>query len=132
MSRRVTIALGLCAFVMALGVSVVAPDRTIFWYVIFGWSGLTATFCPMMILSLAWPRYNVYGAITSMISGIVSVPFFAFVVPALPGRASLLVHAEELAPSFLVSLLCGIVVTLLTRDERQQARATVAIVKGPA
>ena len=132
MSRRVTIALGLCAFVMALCVSVLAPDRTIFWYVIFGWSGLTATFCPMMILSLAWPRYNVYGAITSMISGIVSVPFFAFVVPALPGRASLLVHAEELAPSFLVSLLCGIVVTLLTRDERPLARVTVEIVKGPA
>ena len=82
----------------------------------------------MMILSLAWPRYNVYGAITSMVSGIVSIPFFAFVVPVLPGWASLLVHAEQLAPSFLVSLLCGIVATLLTRDEGPQERAAVGTV----
>jgi len=115
-SRYVTVILGVFALIIAWGVSLVAPDRTIFWYVIFGWSGLTATFCPMMILSLAWPSYNVYGAIASMISGIVSIPFFAFVVPLLPRWGSLLMHAEELAPSFLVSLLCGIVVTLLTRE----------------
>ena len=128
LSRRVTVILGVFALIIAWGVSLVSPDRTIFWYVIFGWSGLTATFCPMMILSLAWPRYNVYGAITSMVSGIVSIPFFAFVVPVLPGWASLLVHAEELAPSFLVSLLCGIVATLLTRGEGPQERAAVGTV----
>ncbi len=114
LSRRVTVGLGLVALAIAIVVSLVAPDRTIFWYVIFGFSGIAATFCPMMILSLAWPRYNVQGALASMISGIVAIPFFKFAVPLVPGWGPLLARAEELAPSFAVALLAGVVATLLT------------------
>ena len=39
LSRRVTLALALVALAVALSVAVLAPGRTIFWYVIFGWSG---------------------------------------------------------------------------------------------
>ncbi len=42
LSRRVTLVLAL----VALAVVRLAPGRTIFWYVIFGWSGIAATFCP--------------------------------------------------------------------------------------
>ena len=42
LSRRVTLVLAL----VALAVARLAPGRTIFWYVIFGWSGVAATFCP--------------------------------------------------------------------------------------
>ena len=118
LSRRVTVGLGLVALAIAIVVSLVAPDRTIFWYVIFGFSGIAATFCPMMILSLAWPRYNVHGALASMISGIVAIPFFKFAVPLVPGWGPLLARAEELAPSFAVALLAGVVATLLTSDGR--------------
>ena len=115
LSRRVTLGLGLVALAITCAVSVVAPDRTIFWYVIFGWSGITATFCPMMILSLAWPAYNVYGAMASMVSGIVAIPLFAFAVPLVPRWGPLLARAEELAPAFAISLIAGIVVTWATR-----------------
>ncbi len=114
LSRRITVGLGLVALAIAIAVSLIAPDRTIFWYVIFGFSGIAATFCPMMILSLAWPRYNVYGALASMISGIVAIPFFKFVLPLVPGWGPLIARAEELAPSFAVALLAGIAATLLT------------------
>ena len=44
--------------ILALGVSIVisiiSPTRTVFWFVIFGWSGIAATFCPVIILSIFW------------------------------------------------------------------------------
>ena len=114
LSRKVTLTLGLIALALSITVSVVSPDRTIFWYVIFGWSGIAATFCPMMILSLAWPRYNAAGALASMVTGLVAIPVFKFAVPLASGWGLLLARAEELAPSFLVGLVAGVVATLLT------------------
>ena len=99
----ITLGLGILALLIALAVSVIAPERTIFWYAIFGWSGIAATFCPMMILSLAWPRYNAYGALASMITGSAAIPLFKFALPLLPKWGPLLARAEELAPSFAES-----------------------------
>ena len=79
-----TLTLALVALAVSTTVSLIAPNRTIFWYVIFGWSGIAATFCPMMILALAWPRYNAPGALASMVAGIMAVPVFTFGVPYLP------------------------------------------------
>jgi Na+/proline symporter len=112
LSRRVTLALAFLALAMALTVSFVSPDRTVFWYVIFGWSGIAATFCPVIVLSLSWPRYNVRGALASMLTGAVCVPLFKFAVPEIPVWGPVISRAEELAPSFLLSLVAGVVVTL--------------------
>ena len=46
------------ALAIALGIALFVPGRTIFWFVIFGWSGIAATFCPVVILSIVWRRYN--------------------------------------------------------------------------
>ena len=127
LSRQVTLALGLLALAIALAVSVISPDRTIFWYIIFGWSGIAATFCPMMILALAWPRYNAYGALASMVAGIVAIPLFKFALPLIPRWGPLLARAEELAPSFAVScrswLAAGIVATWLTSTAHTRLEA---------
>ena len=114
MSRAVTLALSLLALGTALTVSLISPDRTIFWYAIFGWSGIAATFCPVIILSLAWPRYNVHGALASMLTGFFSIPLFKFAVPLVPVWGPVISLAEELAPAFLMALATGIVATLLT------------------
>lgn len=53
-SRRVT--LTLAGVALAMLVATLVPGRTIFWSNIFGWSGIAATFCPMMVLSLCWKR----------------------------------------------------------------------------
>lgn len=115
LSRRVTFALAAAALCVALAVSVVSPDRTIFWYAIFGWSGIAATFCPALILSLSWPRYHARGALASMVTGALCIPIFKFAVPLIPEWGPLLSKAEELLPSFLFSLLAGVVVTLMTK-----------------
>ena len=54
LSKKVTITLAILALVVALAVSVLSPTRTVFWFVIFGWSGIAATFCPVIILTIFW------------------------------------------------------------------------------
>ncbi|MBW1885799.1 MAG: sodium/proline symporter [Deltaproteobacteria bacterium] len=118
LSRSVTLALAVAALAVALAVSFASPNRTIFWYAIFGWSGIAATFCPAIILSLSWPRYNVRGAIASMLTGALCIPLFKFAVPSIPVWGPVISKAEELGPSFLISLLAGIAVTLAARSPR--------------
>ncbi len=112
LSRRVTLALAAAALAVALTVSFASPDRTIFWYAIFGWSGIAATFCPALILALSWRRYHVRGALASMVTGALCIPLFKFAVPLIPVWGPVISKAEELGPSFLLSLLAGVAVTL--------------------
>ncbi len=118
LSRRVTFVLALVALAGALTVSFVSPERTIFWYAIFGWSGIAATFCPALILALFWPRYHVRGALASMVTGALCIPLFKFAVPLIPVWGAVISKAEELGPSFLVSLVAGGVVTLASPPAR--------------
>ena len=99
---------------IALTVALVVPGRTIFWFVIFGWSGIAATFCPVILLSLFWIRYNACGALASMVTGFLCVPLFKFALPALPQWGPHIVELEEMAPSFLIALLAGALATRLS------------------
>ena len=122
MSRRATFILALLALLVALVVAVSTPNRTIFWFVIFGWSGIAATFCPTMILSLFWDGITARGALLAMITGFLSVPFFKFVAPNFPGVGPAFGALEELPPSFAVGLLVGVVASLLDRKGRERLR----------
>ena len=124
MSRRVTLALALIALSIAMSVATLAPNRTIFWYVIFGWSGITASFCPVIILSLTWQRYNAAGALASMLTGIVAVPIFSFWLPLVPSWGSVAAQTGELAPAFLMSTLTGVIATLVTTSQRGSSHLT--------
>jgi Na+/proline symporter len=122
LGRRVTFALAAVALVVAVAVAVAVPGRTVFWFVIFGWSGIAATFCPTMILSLWWERFTRRGALAAMVTGFVCVPVFKFLAPAIHPAFDAL---EELVPAFVASALAGIVVSL--RDlEGQRRLASVA------
>ncbi len=119
-SRATTVILAVIALIIALVVATTVPGRTVFWFVIFGWSGIAATFCPMIILSLFWRRVTARGALAAMIAGFVSVPFFKFAAPALPVVGAAFKALTELPPSFAVSAFAGIVFSLL--DPRGQKR----------
>ena len=84
LSKIVTVVIAILALIIALLVSVLSPDRTVFWFVIFGWSGIAATFVPVIILSLLWDGFTEKGAIASMIVGFLSVSIFKFIIPKLP------------------------------------------------
>ena len=119
LSRKVTFGLALGGLAVALGVAVTTPDRTVFWFVIFGWSGISATFCPVMILSLFWAGLTGRGVVAGMITGFFSVPLFKFVVSDLPGIGEFFSALSELPPSFALAFLVAIVVSLT--DKKGQA-----------
>ncbi|MCH8245928.1 MAG: sodium/proline symporter [Bacteroidetes bacterium] len=108
-SRIVTLAMAVAALALALTVSFLSPDRTIFWFVIFGWSGIAATFVPVMLLSLFWKGYTVRGVIASMITGFFSIPLFKFAIPAIPEIGIYFELMGEMAPSVICALAAGVV-----------------------
>ena len=132
-SRIATFALAMVALLIAVGVAIVMPDRTVFWFVIFGWSGISATFCPTMILSLFWPSMTRRGAVAAMVVGFACVPIFKFIAPHLPVVGDFFGTLEELPPAFFFSLLAGVLFSASdakgrarlreARDELRAARA---------
>ena len=115
LSRYATFALAIAALLIAVSVSLITPDRTVFWFVIFGWSGISATFCPTTILSLFWSRMTAKGAMAAMVAGFVGVPLFKFAAPALPGVGAFFETLGELPPAFLFSFVVGVVASLADR-----------------
>lgn len=120
-SRKVTVAMALAALAIAFSVAYFNEQRTVFWFVIFGWSGIAATFCPVMILSLFWKKYTEYGAIASMITGFLCVPLFKFVVPKIGGMAPIIDKLDVLFPSFLLAMLAGFIVSKLKPDKKLES-----------
>jgi len=120
LSRRVTMILALAALTVALLVAVVNQRQSVFWFVIFGWSGIAATFCPTIILSLAWPRFTARGALGAMVVGFLAVPLFKFGATALPVAGPYFAKLTELPPAFLLSGLVGLLLSLT--DSEGQAR----------
>ena len=107
LSRNVTLAMALIALATAMIVSVISPDRTIFWFAIFGWSGIAATFCPTIILSLFWKDFTENGAIAAMIAGFITVPVTKFILATNETFGIYFEKMDVMAPAFAVGLLAG-------------------------
>ena len=112
-SRWTTIIMALIALGIAVSIAYFSPDRQVFWVIIFGWSGIAATFCPVIILSLFWKNYSEQGAIASMISGFLCVPFVKFVLQDLDGLGIYFEKMDVLFPSFVVAMLIGVLFSKL-------------------
>lgn len=113
LSRRVTVVMALIALGIAMTVSVLSPDRTIFWFVIFGWSGIAATFCPTIILSLFWNGFTEKGAIAAMISGFITVPVTKFLLASHDSFGIYFENMDVMGPSFAMGLLAGVIASKL-------------------
>jgi len=96
------------------------PDRQVFWIMIFGWSGIAATFCPVIILSLFWDKYSEKGAIASMITGFISVILFKFVFANIKGIGVYLKELDVLAPSFALAMIVGYIVSKIFPTKNTQ------------
>jgi len=121
MSRIVTAILAFVALGIALFIALLTGRQGIFWYVIFGWSGIAATFCPTIILSLFWSGMTGRAAKCAMIAGFLAVPFFQFLAPQLPGIGPYFDVLEEMVPSFVVSAAVGVLVSLWDNRGRRAA-----------
>ncbi|MBL4603517.1 MAG: sodium/proline symporter [Emcibacteraceae bacterium] len=117
LSRWLTILFAALALGIALVISVVSPSRTIFWFVIFGWSGIAATFCPMVIMSLFWKGFTARGAIASMIAGFVMTILAKFLFSEMDGIGDYFVAMETMPPAFLFSFVVGYIVSIVKPDK---------------
>lgn len=120
-SRTVTIIMAVLALLIAMSIAVLSPDRQVFWVIIFGWSGIAATFCPVIILSLFWKEYSEKGAIASMIAGFISVVLFKFVFQELESVGSYFEALDVLAPSFAIAMIFGWIFSKLYPPRKDQA-----------
>lgn len=111
LSRNVTLLLAAIALILSFSVAVLSPTRTVFWFVIFGWSGIAASFCPSMILSIFWKGFNEKGAVVCMLTGFVSMVYIQFFGIHLPLVGPYLEALSPLPPSFLVAMLVGVIVS---------------------
>ena len=110
--RQVMMVARITLLVMFLFGIVVAFDQnsSIFQVVSYAWAGLGASFGPLMLTALYWRRTNKYGAIAGMISGTAMVLIWHNLIKPIGGVFAI----YELLPVFIVSLLCIVVVSLLT------------------
>lgn len=133
-SRRLTVVLALVALLIAMSIAVLTGRQGVFWYVIFGWSGIAATFCPTIILSLFWSGMTARGAKSAMITGFISVPIFQFIAPRLPVIGAYFDAIEELVPSFVISGFAGVVVSLMDKPGRAAVApiASISSAKEPS
>lgn len=120
--RRITVILAALALGLAVTVSVLSPERTIFWFVIFGWSGIAATFCPMIMMSLFWTRYTEKAAIASMLTGFSMTMVSKFVLQEMETIGPYFTALETMPPSFLSALIVGYFVTILWPDPALESR----------
>ena len=117
MCRRITIGLAILALTLAIVVSILSPNRTIFWFVIFGWAGIAATFCPMIILSLFWVKFTERAAIAAMITGFLMTIISKFVFQGLDSVGPYFTALETMPPSFFSALIVGYIVTIIWPDK---------------
>lgn len=124
-SRGSVAAVALIAYLLAIN-----PNNSIMGLVSNAWSGFGSAFGALVLLSLYWKRVNTAGAAAGIISGGLTVILWDYIPLAggqTPGAASGL---YSLAPGFAVSLLCIVVVSLLTKAPSQEIQDEFDLVVG--
>ncbi len=102
-TRLIIVGLTLLAMIFAL-----TNIRSIYSYVLnFAWSAMGASFGPIILLSLYYKGFNKWGALASLLTGSVFT-----VVWSMLGLSERIVYV--LVPAFFLSLLLGILFSLLT------------------
>jgi sodium/proline symporter len=115
MGKIITVIVGISAFWFSL-----SENRLIFWFVLFAWSGIGATFCPVMVLSLFWKRMTKAGAIAGMCSG-----FLITMIWAIFFKAS--TNLYEMVPGFFGAIIIIILASLLTQPPQNAAQDLEAV-----
>jgi sodium/proline symporter len=118
--------------VAAIGLVIAWNENSkIFDVVSFAWAGFGAAFGPLMLLSLFWKRTTAAGAVAGIISGGGMVFLWKLVFKVYLTDISPVFGLYELLPAFIFSLICIVVVSLISKapskeieDEFYRAKLT--------
>lgn len=105
LGRLLIILLAIVAFLIALN-----EHSSIFELVKYAWGGLGASFGPVILFSLYSKKLNKYGAVASIITGVVTTVVFKYGLSRLGG----IWQIYELIPGFLLSTLMLYVISYAT------------------
>jgi Na+/proline symporter len=92
-SRATILLLGLGAMLIALG-----ETRVIFWFVLFAWSGLGASFGPLILFTMYSKKVTRHGAMAGMVTG-----FLTTLIWKVTGLSDSVIY--ELVPAFFLATL---------------------------
>lgn len=108
LSRLSVLLLSVIAFIFAIP----GENSAIYFLVAFAWGGLAASFGPLIILSLWWKRTTKWGAITGMISGMITVFIWdkSGITSSMPSE----LIVPGMLPAFFISLLSIVIISLST------------------
>lgn len=110
LGRIATFAIAIIAIVIAWD-----PESSVMALVSDAWAGLGASFGPLIVMSLFWKRTNLPGAIAGLVSGAATVIVWDY-LPIVGGSTiASATGLYSLFVGFIVSLLCIIIVSLLTK-----------------
>jgi len=101
-SRGIVIVIAILSMILAL-----YGGSNIMGLVSYAWAGFGAAFGPLMILSLYWKKTTYYGAVASMFAGFLTVILWNTFLTGPTG-------IYELLPGFIIALIVGVVVSLVT------------------
>ena len=108
-SKITVLVIAVLAYLIALN-----PNSSIMGLVSNAWAGLGAAFGPTVLLSLYWKRTNFQGAVAGIVSGALTVVIWDY-LPIISGQTiGAVTGLYSLAVGFAVSLICIVVVSLVT------------------
>ena len=108
-SKITVLVIAVLAYLIALN-----PNSSIMGLVSNAWAGLGAAFGPTVLLSLYWKRTNFQGAVAGIVSGALTVIVWDY-LPIISGQTiGAVTGLYSLAVGFAVSLICIVVVSLVT------------------
>ncbi len=114
-SRVTVFAVAVIAIVIAWN-----PESSIMNLVSDAWAGLGSAFGPLVVCSLFWKRTNLPGAVSGILSGGLFVIVWDY-LPIVGGQTPYAATGiYSLLPGFFISLLCIVIVSLLTRKPSQE------------
>ena len=108
-SRVTVVVVAILAYLIALN-----PNNSIMTLVSDAWAGLGSAFGPIVLLSLFWKRTNFQGAVAGIVSGAVAVLVWDY-IPFVSGQTlGVATGLYSLVVGFGLSIICIVVVSLLT------------------
>jgi sodium/proline symporter len=107
----------ICLF--AFTISICWPNKNIYSLVQYAWSGLGASFGPLLFFALYSNFCNKYGAIAGILTG----SFVSGLWPSIKNSLGYesLNTMPELIPGFFLSILAIVVVSLITKEKKQSS-----------
>ena len=105
LGRFLLVVVGVIAAALAIG-----NPESVLTLVEYAWGGMGAAFGPVTILALYWRRFNIWGALASVITGTAAASVWGY----FSGGPGGIMDIQPAAPGFIIAIPVAIAITLLT------------------